>query len=140
MGLLLLIQYIVWSMGLLFAGHFVKLAFLQPSHSRMPAYTVASSRGHAHGRMAPGGGQGSHHRYQNRSNYDHCLLLQGCNEFLSLQPRLLHNRNQCAFCQLWMIRNCNDQISFFIPEMNMAAGLSIDLKSKLIQSLDGSFN
>lgn len=54
MGLLLLLRYMVWSMGLLFAGHFVKLAFFQPSHSRMPAYTVAPSRGHAHGRTSSG--------------------------------------------------------------------------------------
>jgi len=39
-----------------------------------------------------------------------------------------------------MIRNCNDQISLLIPEVDIAAGLAIDLKSKLIQSLDGRFS
>jgi hypothetical protein len=60
------------------------------------------------------------------------LFLQGGNEFLSLQLRLLHNRDQCALRQLWVILHGNDKISFFIPEVNMASGLAIDLKSKMI--------
>jgi len=117
-----------------------KIRVLQSPLCRIPLRSAAPSRGAtAHGR-APGGGQSSDHRYQNRSNQDPLLLLQGRNEFLFLQPRLLHNRDQCALCQLWMIRNCNDQISFFIPEVDMATYLPIDLEAKRIQGLDNLFS
>jgi len=47
----------------------------------------------------------------------------------SFQLRLFHNRDQCTLRQLWVIRHHYDQISFFIPVVNMAAGLEINLES-----------
>lgn len=36
-----------------------------------------------------------------------------------------------------MIRDGYDQISFLIPQVDMAASLAIDLKAQVLQSLDG---
>jgi hypothetical protein len=51
-----------------------------------------------------------------------------------LNPRLLHDRDQCALRQLRAIGHCHDQISLLIPEVNMAAGLTVDLEAEMLQS------
>ena len=65
------------------------------------------------------------------------LFIQGGNEFLSLQPCLLHDRDQRTLSQLRVIGHCHNQISLLIPEMDVAAGLAIDLEAQMLQSLDG---
>jgi len=64
-------------------------------------------------------------------------LFQRRNEFLSLQPSLLNDRDQRTFRQLRVIGHCHNQIPLFIPEVDMAACLAIDLKVQVLQSLDG---
>ena len=71
------------------------------------------------------------------SSYRSRLLLQRRNEFFSLQPSLLNDRDQSTFRQLRVIGHCHNQIPLFIPEVDMAAGLAIDLKVQVLQSLDG---
>ena len=71
------------------------------------------------------------------SSYRSRLLLQRRNEFLSLQPSLLNDRDHRTFRQLRVIGHCHNQIPLFIPGVDMAAGLAIDLKAQLLQSLDG---
>jgi len=71
------------------------------------------------------------------SSYRSRLLLQRRNEFFSLQPSLLNDRDQSTFRQLRVIGHCHNQIPLFIPEVDMASGLAIDLKAQVLQSLDG---
>ena len=40
------------------------------------------------------------------------------------------------FANIRVIWHCHDQIPLLIPEMNMAAGLAIDPKAKILQSLN----
>ena len=55
--------------------------------------------------------------------------IQRRNEFFSLQPSLLNDRDQRTFRQLRVIGHCHNQISLLVPEMNVAAVLAIDLEA-----------
>ena len=40
------------------------------------------------------------------------------------------------FASSGVIGHCHNQISLLVPEMNVAAGLAIDLEAQMLQSLD----
>ena len=71
------------------------------------------------------------------SSYHSGLFLQRKKELFSLQPCLLNDRDQRTLRQLRVIGHCHNQISLLVPEMNVAAGLAIDLEAEMLQSLDG---